>query len=491
MMKKLLFVVPLLFLAVSALALTASFSFYQEDLSQAFSDISMQFNVPIVVDQSVSGKVTANLNDVTLKEAMDLLCKKADLFYFERNGVYFVGSSSSSVMMKMYGYETQVIPLKYLNAQGAVSFLTNYSQYISYSSNEPLLLFNGPKEAYNDILKRLNEVDVKTSQIYVVYSIYKLSNDAWQNGGHNLRILGEVLQNLNGFKSINFNEFFRESKHFELKSSGFAMISIGKIADFKVQDLNTEIKIHVISSNFNQITLKVSLSNTASSLSNVESTVKISKGKVGITKVKVGKNKFVVEINAVKTSASISELSNMWPEKEEENNSYFLMRGMLSCPIFNIVGRYKNFAFGAEKTSFFQFLTVYGGISEDFTQNLQGYALIGVTIPSTLNSFSSYKLKFIIVQKANYSSSFISSGYASVEMPLNDLPNFRITYVGNLEYKIDSLFAGGSVRYTYDKNGQTFTPFLSAGLIFNENLKGRFLYSPFKEIFKGEIDFEM
>ncbi len=489
-MKKAFLIVPLLFMAVSALALTASFSFYQEGLSQAFSDISMQFNVPIVIDQSVSGKITANLNDVTLKEAMDLLCKKAGLFYFERNGVYFVGSSSSSAMMKMYGYETQVIPLKYLSAQGAVSFLTNYSQYISYSANEPLLLFNGPKEVYGEVLKTLQKLDVKTSQMYVIYTIYTLSNDTWQNGGQNFGILSK-LHNSNGFNSVDFDEFFRESKRFELKSSGFAMVNVGKIADFKVKDLETEMKIHVISSNFNQTILKVSLSNTENSSSNVESTVKISKGKVGITKMKIGKNEFILGVNVVKTSAKLPEMINIWTEERKENDFYFLMRGLLNCPIFNIVSRYKNFALGVEKVALSQYPTVYTGISEEFSQNLRGYALIGVTIPATFNSLNSYRLKFLLVQKTSPSNAFMSSGYASVEMPLNDLTNFRITYVGNMEYKIDSLFVGGSVHYTYGESGQSFTPLISVGLFFSKNLKGRLLYSPFEKTLRGEINFEM
>ncbi|WP_036221668.1 hypothetical protein [Mesoaciditoga lauensis] len=489
-MKKTFLIVPLLFMAVSALALTASFSFYQEDLSQAFSDISMQFNVPIVVDQGVIGKVTANLNDVTLKEAMDLLCKKAGLFYFERNGVYFVGSSSSSAKMKMYGYETQVIPLKYLNAQGAVSFLTNYSQYISYSANEPLLLFNGPKEIYDEVLKTLQKLDVKMSQMYVTYTIYKVSNDTWQNGGQNFGILSQ-LHNSNGFNSVDFDEFFRESKHFELKSSGFAMVNVGKIADFKVEDMNTEIKIQVTSSNPNQTDLTVEASNTLNSYLSVKSAFSLSKGKVGVAQMRNGENRFLVEVNVVKPSEYISKMANMWPEEEKKKETYLSIRGCLNYVAFDAFGRYKNMAVGVVKKAPSYPVVVYGGISEELAENLYGYAFLGVTVPATFDSLNSYRLKLLLVQVADGSTAVMPSGYASVEMPLNDLSDFSIDYVGNLEYKIDSLFVGGSVHYTYDKSGQSFTPLLSVGLFFNKNLKGRLLYSPFEKTFRGEINFEM
>jgi hypothetical protein len=490
MMKKTFLTVPLLLIAVSALALTASFSFYQEDLSQAFSDISMQFNVPIVVDQIVNGKITANLNDVTLKEAMDLLCKKAGLFYFERNGVYFVGTSTSSAMMKMYGYETRVIPLKYLTSQGALSFLSNYTDYISYSADEPVLIFSGPKDVYDEVLNTLQKVDVKTDQMYVTYSIYRVSNDVWQNGGHNFGILSE-LQNSNGFKSVDFDEFFRESKHFELASTGFAMITGGKSADFNVKDMNTDVKIQFISHNYGQSELAINVVNTLNSSLNVETRLKLSNGKVGVATMKNGENKFIVEVNAVKPSESMSKMASVWPEEEKKSDIHGLIRGYLSYPIFNAIGRYKNLAVSVEKTDLSKPLTAYIGMSAEFAQNLYGYAFVGMTIPATFDSLDSYRLKLAVVQSVDSSKSLMSSGYASVEVPMNDLSKVRVEYVGNLEYKMDNLFAGGSVHYVYSEGNQSLVPFLSVGLFFTKDIIGRFLYSPLNGSYKGEVDFQM
>ena len=97
----------------------------------------------------------------------------------------------------------------------------------------------------------------------------------------------------------------------------------------------------------------------------------------------------------------------------------------------------------------------------------------------------------MVIQPPDTSQTFMSSGYASVEMPLNDLSAFNVEYVGNLEYRFDTLFLGGSAHYIYNKSKQSLIPFLSVGLFFNKNVIGRFLYSPLNGSYKWEIDFEM
>jgi hypothetical protein len=488
-MRKILIAVPLLLIAVSALALTASFSFYQEDLSQAFLDISTQFNVPIVVDESVSGQVTMNLNDVTLDEAMNLLCKKAGLFYFEKNGVYFVGSSSSPEMMKMYGYKTRIIPLNYLDPKGAMAFLSPYSNYISYASGEPLLIFFGPDGIYKKVLDTLKTVDVETPKMYVTYTVYEVTDESWQNGGHNLAMIGKLQQN--EFKSVDFKDFFFERKSMNFESYGFAKVNVGKTAAFSVQDLGLSIKMQLLSYASNRAEVSIDLSSVGDSSLNVSSRMSLLKGKIALCKMKARGKTFLVEVSVVKPAPQMLTFAKIWPKEEKESDFSFMTRGYLMYGVFEMIGRYRKFAVSIDRSDFSLPFDVYAGISEKFAENLYGYLFVGVTLPATsFESISTYTVKLMAVQTPKKSEMILSSGYVSLQMPL-DFSSMKIDYAGNLEFEIGNLLIGGSVEYHHTHSEQKFVPYLSAGLVFGPKAFGRVLYSPTTKAFKGEIDVEM
>ena len=493
-MKREFFVISLFLvvIAFSALAGTASFSFYHEDLSQAFFDISTQFNVPIVVDQSVSGQITANLNDVNLNEALSLLCKKAGLFYFEKNGVYFVGTSASSALMKLYGYETKVLPLKYLSAEGVLSFLGEYSNYISYAQGVSLLLFSGPKEVYDRVLKILKDVDVESQKVYITYTLYEITKTEWQNGGHNFGILSELQKSNNNFMSVNFDEFFRETRHFTFKSYGFALVGTGKTAMFNVQDLGASVSVQVNSSSSSETALTVSVftSKATATALNVKSSFKLSKGKVEIAKMESKNKMFVLELSAVKPSREMSSLANLWPWSSEEEKENFSLKSRFGYPKLDLLARYKNLAMALNVEEIYNpSFSVYVGLNGKFANDLYGYLLIGATLPAT--SLDNYRLKLMIVQNLKKFGALASSGYLSVDSPLNNMSNVKVDYVGNLEYEIGNFLIGGSVHYTYGGGVQSFVPYISGGLIWGEGNVVRFLYSPWADEYGGEIDFGM
>ena len=487
-MRKIVLTVPLLWIAVVALALTASFSFYQESLPQAFSDISAQFNVPIVVDQSVNGEVTMNLNDVTLKEALDMLCKKAGLFYFEKDGVYFVGTSSSSAFMKLYAYKTKIIPLKYLSAKDALSFLSEYSNYLSYTENEPMLLFFGPDAIYNKIVGILEKVDVKTADVYVNYTLYEISQDVWQNGGKNLGLLSKVEASRNSFVSENFKDFFRITKQFTFKTHASALVSVGKSAQFFVKDLNASMKIRVISRNENGIRLSVEMKNDLTL--NVSSTFELKDDRVGVAAMTVGNEHFLLEVAGAKTSNEMSALASVWPSEEKEKDFSLMMWSSLIYPLFNFEGRYKSLSMIA-KEDFSSKAKFFVGMSKEFAKNLYGCALIGTEIPATLTSVSSYILRLELVQQPEKDGAIVSSGYAWMETHLNDF-SLEFGYFGNLEYAIGNLLVGVGMSYFGSPNATSqIVPYLSMGIEFNDNALTRFLYSPTEQEYSMQIDWSM
>ena len=490
-MKRFLAIALLLLIAVSIFAVTASFSFYQEGLAQAFSDISTQFNVPVVVDQSVSGQVTMNLNDVTFDEAMKLLCKKAGLFYFERNGVYFVGSSASSLSMKIYGYTSHTVALKYLKPKDAISFLSAYSSYITYADGEPFLFFTGPENVYKRVLTTLKSVDEKPKTLYVVYNLYEVSEDVYQNGGKNNGILSELEKNANGFSSVSFEDFFKNSQKFKFSGNGFAMVNVGKTTSFNASDVGIELKTSVISSNASQTELSFNISNVNDATFNVKSTLSISNKQVAMAMIKdMGRN-FVLEVSAVKTSPNMSNFAKMWPNGKREKDFYFDVRSSLSTPTFVSIGRYKEFAFSVDMSKASSAVNVFVGIGGNFVKDLYGYVFVGAALP--VETEKSYLFKASFVQVSNESGSIVSSGFLTFNAPLISLKDFKIEYVGNLAYRFDSLLLGGSLYYSFNALNaeQSIVPYISGGIDFGSGNNVRILYSPISGEYKGELEWRM
>ncbi len=237
-MKKIILISLVLLISVALLTyaadMTSSFVFSQESLQSAFQDISMAFNVPIVVDQTVSGNITMNLNNVTLDQAISTICKGYGLFYFDYNGVYFVGTNVSALSMKVAGYSQDVIKLKYLNASGAMAFLQPYTNYITYSQSYPYLFFFGPRDVYDKVLSAVNSVDVPGSNTYVVYNVYSMSSNTyqiWQNAFYSSYLAPGQ------FKSTNFEFFQQFYSSMKFVGNGFAVANVGKSVQFTTKIL--------------------------------------------------------------------------------------------------------------------------------------------------------------------------------------------------------------------------------------------------------------
>ncbi len=473
-----------------------SFSFYNESLPQAFMDISTQFNIPIVVDNSVTGEITANLNNVTLEEALGILCKKAGLFYFKKDGVYFVGSQGSSSAMKLYGYETRVIPLKYISASGAMTLLSNYAKFITYAPSEPVLVFSGPQEVYERAVKRLESVDVAGPALYVAYSVYEVSNEVWKNGGNRNGALSLLDSMENGsFTSVNFKDFATVTASSQMRANGFAKVKVGSNANFSVKDLGFKMSISLPSFNDEGAVMKIDLSSSSLSNFEISSKLKVNKGKIAVSAFKYKGKEFVVEVGAFKTSGKISKLANLWPSEKKEKDFFFMLRGFLTYPAFESFARYGKFAISVKKDVQDDYPFVAIGMNDALSENLRAYLFIGASAAmKDMNELSSYFCELALTQSFDFDSEgFVSSGYLLARAPLNDLAAFEAKYVGNMEYNFSGLLLGGSVSYDYDNDTgkSSFDAYVSGGIVLKPWGVMRILYSPFSKETKGEIDISM
>ncbi|RKX53430.1 MAG: hypothetical protein DRP50_05915, partial [Thermotoga sp.] len=475
MRKSILFIFILIFLmAVAVIAQTASFSFYQEPLDQAFNDISEQFGIPIVVDKTINGRVTMALKDVRFDEAMNTICSKFGLFYFKKKGVYFVGSSNSSSAMKVCGYSTYSIPLKYLQPEDAISFLSPYTSYITYVKGVSMLFFSGPQNVYSKIIKTLRSVDALPKRSFVVYTLYRISRESYITAKNAYKWLDKLI-NEGKFSSVDVEDFTKIQHISKVKSTGFAAVIPGKSVEFKDLDLGMELDTKVVSESASGVVLDLSLSSTGTPIFEASSTVLLRNENVAVTVMKTPNENFVFEVSVVKTSPNISRLADLWPGEKEERNLF--MRSNISTVGFDALMRYYEFAIDAGYTWGATSVGLFTGISGSPAQELWEYLLVGADLP--VQTDKSYKVKLKLVQTNTLQDPFLSSGILDIMAPLMAIDEFMLEYSGTLEWKYRFFLLGGSMTYSFDStnSAQSVDLFLKAG-IYSRNGSICLYYSP-------------
>ena len=108
-----------------AVAETFTVQFQDTDILQALQMLSMQGRRNIVAAKGVSGTVTANLFDVTVMEALDVLLRANDLRMEEAGNFIYVYTRDEweEISRSRMKKASRNFPLEYLNAKDAGEFI--------------------------------------------------------------------------------------------------------------------------------------------------------------------------------------------------------------------------------------------------------------------------------------------------------------------------------------------------------------------------------
>lgn len=119
-------------------------SLRDSDLKQVLRMLADKAKLNIVFDKSVDGKVTLDLNNVTINEAFNIVFKTNKLNYTLENNTLNVMSIDASKDMAYSRQNVTVLPVKYVNAADVASFLnTNlFESNIFGLSKRPIVTSN-------------------------------------------------------------------------------------------------------------------------------------------------------------------------------------------------------------------------------------------------------------------------------------------------------------------------------------------------------------
>ncbi|MGB4373482.1 MAG: hypothetical protein WBI93_07905, partial [Halanaerobiales bacterium] len=96
---------------------------FETDLREALNEISLQTGVNIIMDQTVSGIVTADIQDLPLEKALQMLLLSGGFTYKKYDDFYFVGLADIKNASFTGLSELEVIRLNYVKVEDVLDII--------------------------------------------------------------------------------------------------------------------------------------------------------------------------------------------------------------------------------------------------------------------------------------------------------------------------------------------------------------------------------
>ncbi|MFH1519483.1 MAG: secretin N-terminal domain-containing protein [Candidatus Omnitrophota bacterium] len=157
------------------LATKISLDYKDADLAAVLRSLSWTYDLNIVTDSKVKGKVTISLKDVALKEALSAILTINGLIFSEREGIIYVATGDP----KAIDMDNAVVFLKYITASEALNLLrdvgsSNGGIMINETSNS-LIITDFPANVAK-IKDLLTQVDIAPQQVLIEAKIVDITS---------------------------------------------------------------------------------------------------------------------------------------------------------------------------------------------------------------------------------------------------------------------------------------------------------------------------
>lgn len=165
--------------------------FIDTDIRQAIADIAAAANVVIVPDDTVSGVVNADLKNVPLDRALDIVLAAGNYTWVKEQGFYLVGRAMPTNPNFLRLAETRLYKPSYLTAEQIVALLPE--QVTEFLKAGPqAITITAPRHMIPRILNDISVVDVPPSRIILEALVTEVATETlnqfnfswvWKNFG--------------------------------------------------------------------------------------------------------------------------------------------------------------------------------------------------------------------------------------------------------------------------------------------------------------------
>ncbi|NSW75983.1 MAG: secretin and TonB N-terminal domain-containing protein [Candidatus Atribacteria bacterium] len=158
--------------------------FLDADIREVLQDIATQAGVPILADDTVSGVVSLELNEVPLEKALDMVLAPLGFTYVKTEDYYLVsaGTTDSPAFKNMA--RTVRIPLRDLAADEFVKLLPEYyTQFVKAIEGKNFIVVTAPEEIIKKIEDMVQAVDSPRKQVVLDAVVTEISGEEAKNLG--------------------------------------------------------------------------------------------------------------------------------------------------------------------------------------------------------------------------------------------------------------------------------------------------------------------
>ena len=160
---------------------------FDTSIKDALSEITMQTGINIIPDSTVSGLVTADLQDVPLEQALRIILIGGGFSFRKIDDFYFVGLPDPRSTTFGELVETKVINLKHVTAGQVLSTMPSFlADYVKGERDGKLLTITAPPNELDRILQFIDTVDIAQKQVEIQVIVTEISSKALKELGVNL-----------------------------------------------------------------------------------------------------------------------------------------------------------------------------------------------------------------------------------------------------------------------------------------------------------------
>jgi len=164
-----------------------SIMLFDTDLREALNEISLQTGINIIADQSVSGIVTVDLQNVPLEKALRMILISGGYTFKKIDDFYFVGLPDTNNRSFYSLSELEVIELQYINVEKILNVLPGrLEEFVEGDRQSNILTINAPPKYLDKIMEIINKLDKPQKQVEVKVLVTEIDSRYMEEYGANL-----------------------------------------------------------------------------------------------------------------------------------------------------------------------------------------------------------------------------------------------------------------------------------------------------------------
>ncbi|NLY52539.1 MAG: hypothetical protein GX063_06470 [Firmicutes bacterium] len=158
---------------------------FETDLRESLSEISLQTGVTIIADQTVSGQVTADLQDVPLEKALRMILFTGGLSFRKVDDYYIVGLPDPRNTTFSALVETEIVRLNNITAQEVIDQLPTFlSTYVRGTPGGNILTISAPPLELERIKNLIRQIDTPRRTVEIKVLVTEVSSSALKELGN-------------------------------------------------------------------------------------------------------------------------------------------------------------------------------------------------------------------------------------------------------------------------------------------------------------------